>query len=290
MIKTRMERGIEENLDWGLKNVAYLQPGTLLFRTESDKYNVKPHKYFSYLSPDFIAGYREHKKTWISRCKNENSQIEFYVVRDEIPLIRLPVNNYTYDDPDDDDIEYFNKIKKYLPNKGLTQEEHDCFMHALEESFNMPDKEYRDKECSTIDGKQVIGLNPDYMLDKVFDKLRFNGWIRLTDEMKSVEEVLLTQTGLDKNNLKLLKVLNCQFLTQDLPNIPILKDEDDHFLTTYKQPDIIYKMKRQFSSPRRERKDISKLMLRNIGTNYHKCSNRYFNIETGSYFCENCDK
>ena len=310
-----MERSIEETVDWGDNSILYLQRGTLLFRIESDRLERKrPHLYFSYLSPDFISAYRENKNVWKNRCTgHEYAQLEFYIVDQELPVIRLPLNNYTTDDPDENETKYFNHIKEYASKGGLTKEEYECFIYALEITFNIPDddRQYPNKDCRFIDGKQITrSSNTDYMLDTILDKLKFNGWIRLSDEsyMKKMEEVMLTKTGQSKHLVKLLKTYDCQFLDQDLPNLFVLKDEDDHFLETYIQPQIIQKqfVKRKIVRTKKHRMDITKIMLNNIGINHddefneeegggiggkiiHICTKRFFNIQTKKYCCHICD-
>ena len=292
-----MQRSLEETLDWG-NNILYLQKDTLLFRIESNKNEIeKQHKYFAYFYPEFISGYKKNKTAWKNRCSDDNSQIEFYLLTNEIPLLRLPINNYTYDDPDEKDMEYFNNLKTFASNKNLSKKEYECFIASLEHTFNIPDeeREFQNKDCSEIDGKKIRQNNPDYVLDDIFDKLGFNGWIRLSYEetYKSVEEVLLTRTGRNRQFIKLLETFECRVLSQDLPNLFILKDEDDHFLENYIQPPIITKklVKRKRVTTKKHKMDITSKMLINIGNNddNHICSKIYYNFKTNNFYCNICN-
>src|SRR4051812_39704425 len=118
----------EDNLNWG-GNIYYLQKDTILFRIERDIYNEKiKNVYFAYFRPDFIQTYQKIKQQWNSRCTDYTSRLQFFITTTNIPLCRLPINNYSWDEPEEDDLLYFKQFEDFINESNeITEEEKDCF-------------------------------------------------------------------------------------------------------------------------------------------------------------------
>jgi hypothetical protein len=194
--------------------------GSLLFRVGNDSNNARDFKYFSYWRGNFIENFNKNKKIFASRCTNtsEHPMAEIWRNTNDLVLIKMSYNSINYDDMNCEDYKQIYAMNVIIDKYIIDDNKKFMYKAALNNVYNYDNSPWEDYLLKN----PVTNKNPDYALSQMYLDLNLNGWVRLSNGFKNIndettdaaDEVFLILTAVDKN-LKLIYTFTCEYLNKD---------------------------------------------------------------------------
>lgn len=201
--------------------VRYVLPaGSIIFRVERFSSIDPPYLFYAYFSGNFKEAYVKNKRAWVSRCASDvdtRTRVRFMRTTRDIELMDMSMNNYSYNDPSDEDTAAVSRLIDIASERIKDPVDLACTINAIKILYNT-ESVIPNTKCSVM---------IDYIMGSfLYSHLNINGWVRMADDGSVLmDEVMLIRDAYT-NNLVLIEEYDCNILDRDAP-IPKFLDNGD---------------------------------------------------------------
>ena len=215
--------------------IKYVLPrGTIIFRVENFSMHSPPYLFYAYFTGNFRESYMINKQAWASRCAtniNEQTRVRFMRTIRDIELMDMSMNNYTYNDPTNEDLAAVDKLIT-IATERMNEEDLTCFVDALKTVYAI--EHDTNNQCPTMADYTVASF--------VYSHLDIGGWVRMSREEDDpfaviMDEVMLVRSVYE-NDLELIEEDTCSILDSGAPPPSFLVNGEDE---DFEQPELYIK-------------------------------------------------